>query len=79
MSTPKKGAPGDEPAAATPETGQAQAQGQAPPQGPTPRDGYTSSAATFELPTAPLVPVGAGETPPRQRAALRGSGTPVCG
>ncbi len=118
MSTPKKGAPGDEPAAApgaqsgaseaadptnaagegtprrrrgnrggrrhkrpaaaTPETGQAQAQaGQAPPQGPTPRDGYTSSAATFELPTAPLVPVGAGETPPRQRAAEPSRATPV--
>jgi ribonuclease G len=37
-------------------------------QGSTPREGYTSSATTFELPTAPLVPVGAGETPARRRA-----------
>ena len=106
MSTPKKGAPGEEPAAApgaqdgapevnettgpggegasrrrrgnrggrrhkrpaAAETGQAQAEAPAqrsrpeardetaPQPASTPRAGYTSSAATFELPTAPLVP-----------------------
>ncbi len=103
MSTPKKGAPGDQPAtapgaqngasestdptstagegaprrrrgnrggrrhkrpAAAPETGQTQAEELS--QGSTPRQGYTSAAATFELPTAPLVPVGAGGTPARR-------------
>ena len=65
------------PAAATPETGQAQADSPAQPPHPeakaeaaappasTPRAGYTSSAAAFELPTAPLVPVAAGASGPR--------------
>ncbi len=99
MSTPKKGAPGEEPAAApgaqdgapdvtdasgqtaegaprrrrgnrggrrhkrpapaTGETAQSQPESAAPVS--TPRAGYTASAATFELPTAPLVPVAAAE------------------
>ena len=107
MTTPKKGAPGEEPTAApgaqdgapdvtdatgpagegaprrrrgnrggrrhkrpaatTPEAGQAQAQPQAQTpeqaQASTPRAGYTSAATTFELPTAPLVPVAAAEAP----------------
>jgi ribonuclease G len=115
VSTPKKRAPGDEPAAAPgaqdgapdvtettggageaaprrrrgnrggrrhkkpavapPEAGQAQAETQSQ-SATSPRDGYTSGAATFELPTAPLVPVGAADTP-AQRGATSAEPAPA--